>query len=126
MTTSAEIEYSPDLARTVPLLPQAAALISDPLIRNRATLGGSLAAANPRGDWPPVVLAADATVHLRSRGGERAVSAREFFTRHGENRRGIHRDAAWRTADGRHRTRGRVPGPAAPMSSACTRPPGTP
>ena len=36
-------------------------------------------------DWPPVVLAADATVHLRSRGGERAVSAREFFTRHGEN-----------------------------------------
>jgi carbon-monoxide dehydrogenase medium subunit len=85
MTTSADIEHSPDLARTVPLLPQAAALISDPLIRNRATLGGSLAAADPRGDWPPVVLAADATVHLRSRGGERAVSAREFFTRHGEN-----------------------------------------
>jgi aerobic carbon-monoxide dehydrogenase medium subunit len=83
MTTSADIEYSPDIAGTVPLLPKAAALISDPLIRNRATLGGSLAAADPRGDWPPVVLAADAAVHLRSRGGERAVSARDFFTRQG-------------------------------------------
>ena len=82
MTTTADIEYSPELADTVPLLPAAAALISDPLIRNRATLGGSLAAADPHGDWPPVVLAADATVHLRSRGGERAVPAGEFFVRH--------------------------------------------
>jgi carbon-monoxide dehydrogenase medium subunit len=83
MTTSAEIEYSPDIARYAPLLAEAAAVISDPLIRNRATLGGSLAGASPRGDWPPVVLAADATVHLRSRGGERAVPARDFFTRAG-------------------------------------------
>jgi carbon-monoxide dehydrogenase medium subunit len=79
MATSADIEYSPDIARTVPLLANAAALISDPLIRNRATLGGSLAAADPHGDWPPVVLAADATIHLRSREGERAVPARDFF-----------------------------------------------
>jgi aerobic carbon-monoxide dehydrogenase medium subunit len=83
MTTSAEIEYSPDIARYAPLLAEAAAAISDPLIRNRATLGGSLAGASPRGDWPPVVLAADATVHLRSRDGERAVPARDFFTRDG-------------------------------------------
>jgi aerobic carbon-monoxide dehydrogenase medium subunit len=83
MTTSAEIEYSAGIARAVPLLPRAAAVISDPLIRNRATLGGSLAEANPRGDWPPVVLAADATIHLRSRGGERAVPARDFFTTDG-------------------------------------------
>jgi carbon-monoxide dehydrogenase medium subunit len=83
MTTSAEIEYSPDIARYAPLLAEAAAVISDPLIRNRATLGGSLAGASPRGDWPPVVLAADATVHLRSRDGERAVPARDFFTRDG-------------------------------------------
>jgi aerobic carbon-monoxide dehydrogenase medium subunit len=80
MTTSAEIEYSPDIARRAPLLAEAAAVISDPLIRNRATLGGSLAAASPGGDWPPVVLATDATVHLRSRDGERAVRARDFFT----------------------------------------------
>ncbi len=83
MTTSAEIEQSPDIARHAPLLAEAAAVISDPLIRNRATLGGSLAGASPRGDWPPVVLAADATVHLRSRDGERAVPARDFFTRDG-------------------------------------------
>jgi carbon-monoxide dehydrogenase medium subunit len=83
MTTSAEIEYSPAIARTVPLLSKAAAVISDPLIRNRATLGGSLAEADPHGDWPPVVLAAGATMQLRSRDGERAVPARDFFTRDG-------------------------------------------
>src|SRR5215471_19389267 len=80
MTTSAEIEHSPEVARTTPLLPLAAAVISDPLIRNRATLGGSLAEASPHGDWPPVALAADATIHLRSRDGERAVPARDFFS----------------------------------------------
>ena len=81
MTTTADIEHSPDIARTVPLLSQAAAVISDPLIRNRATLGGSLAEADPHGDWPPVVLATDATMQLRSRDGERAVPAGDFFTR---------------------------------------------
>jgi carbon-monoxide dehydrogenase medium subunit len=80
MTTSAEIEYSPSIARYLPLLAEAATVISDPLIRNRATLGGSLAEADPHGDWPPVVLAADATMHLRSHDGERAVPARGFFT----------------------------------------------
>jgi len=80
MTTSAEIEYSADIARAAPLLRRAAAVISDPLIRNRATLGGSLAEASPHGDWPAVVLAAGATIHLRSRDGERAVPAGDFFT----------------------------------------------
>ncbi len=79
MTTSAEIEYSADIARAAPLLPRAAAVISDPLIRNRATLGGSLAEASPSGDWPAVVLAADATIQLRSRDSERAVPAGDFF-----------------------------------------------
>jgi aerobic carbon-monoxide dehydrogenase medium subunit len=84
MTTSAEIEYSPDVARSAPLLGQAATVISDPLIRNRATLGGSLAEADPHGDWPPVILAVGATVHLRSRNGERALPASEFFTTDGD------------------------------------------
>jgi aerobic carbon-monoxide dehydrogenase medium subunit len=83
MTTSADIEHSPDVARAVPLLSEAAAVISDPLIRNRATLGGSLAEADPHGDWPAVVLAADATMELRSRDGERAVPAADFFTKSG-------------------------------------------
>jgi aerobic carbon-monoxide dehydrogenase medium subunit len=83
MTTTADIEYSPEIARTVPLLSTAAAVISDPLIRNRATLGGSLAEADPHGDWPPLVLATDATMQLRSRDGERAVPAAAFFTSDG-------------------------------------------
>jgi aerobic carbon-monoxide dehydrogenase medium subunit len=81
MTTSAEIEHSPGIARHAPLLAEAAAVISDPLIRNRATLGGSVAEASPSGDWPPVVLATDAAMHLRSRDGERTLPARDFFTR---------------------------------------------
>ena len=83
MTASAEIEHSAHIARAVPLLPLAARVISDPLIRNRATLGGSLAEASPRGDWPPVALATDATIHLRGRDGERVVPARDFFTADG-------------------------------------------
>src|SRR5262249_56229162 len=71
------------VARAAPLLPRAAAVIGDPLIRNRATLGGSLAEASPDGDWPPVVLAVDATIHLHSRDGERTVPARDFFTTDG-------------------------------------------
>ena len=86
MTTSADIEHSPDIARHAPLLAEAAAVISDPLIRSRATLGGSLAEASPSGDWPPVVLATDTTMHLRSRDGERTVPARSFFTRDGAGR----------------------------------------
>jgi carbon-monoxide dehydrogenase medium subunit len=88
MTTSAEIEYSPMIAHTAPLLSQAAAVISDPLIRNRATLGGSLAEASPSGDWPAVALAAGATLQLRSRDGERSVPARDFFTADGTGFRG--------------------------------------
>jgi carbon-monoxide dehydrogenase medium subunit len=84
MTTSAEIAYSPDAARVAPLLPRAAAVISDPLIRNRATLGGSLAEADPHGDWPPVILAVDATMHLRSRDSERALPASEFLATDGD------------------------------------------
>ena len=51
---------------------------------NRATLGGSLAEADPHGDWPPVVLAADATVQLRRGESERALPASEFFAMNGD------------------------------------------
>src|SRR4029453_1715856 len=76
-----DIEHSPDIASTVPLLSKAATVISDPLIRNRAPVGGALAGAAPPGDWPPVMLATDATMQLRSGDGERAVPAGDFFTR---------------------------------------------
>ena len=51
---------------------------------NRATLGGSLAEADPHGDWPPVVLAADETVQLRRGESERALPASEFFAMNGD------------------------------------------
>ena len=79
MTTSGDIERSPLLRSVIPFLPRAARQISDPLIRNRATLGGSLVQADPQGDWPAVVVAADATLHLRDAHGERRVTATEFF-----------------------------------------------
>src|SRR5262249_41919921 len=78
--------HPPPSAGSAPRPAHAAAVISDPLIRNRAMLGGSVAAASPSGDWPPVVLAADATLHLRSRDGERTVPARNFFTSDGAGR----------------------------------------
>jgi len=114
MTTSAEIEHSPAIARTAPLLPQAATVISDPLIRNRATLGGSLAEASPHGDWPAIVLAADATIDLRSRDGERSVPASDFFT---QNRAG---PGAATTALGPGELLTAVTVPAAGAQARCT------
>jgi carbon-monoxide dehydrogenase medium subunit len=79
MTTSGEIERSAELAARVPLLPRVAAEVSDPLIRNRATIGGSLVQADPRGDWPAIFVASSATVRLRGADGEREVAVEEFL-----------------------------------------------
>ena len=54
--------------------------IAHPQIRNRGTIGGSLAHADPAAELPAVVLALDARFLLRRRGGERWVAAREFYT----------------------------------------------
>jgi xanthine dehydrogenase small subunit len=54
-------------------------LFASPLIRHRATLGGNLATASPIGDAAPLLLALDATVHLRGTEGARAVSISAFF-----------------------------------------------
>lgn len=63
----------------VPLLEQLWPLFSSRLIRNRATLGGSLATASPIGDAAPVLLALDASLTLVSARGERKVSLDDFF-----------------------------------------------
>ena len=55
-------------------------LFASPSIRNRATLGGNLATASPIGDSAPLLLALDATVHVASRAGRRAVPLDAFFT----------------------------------------------
>src|SRR2546430_10275430 len=58
----------------------AAPQIADPIIRNRGTIVGSVAHADPSGDWGTVLLALDADLVLRSKSGTRTVKAREFFS----------------------------------------------
>jgi carbon-monoxide dehydrogenase medium subunit len=53
--------------------------IGDPQVRNRGTLGGSLAHADPAADYPAAMLAVDAEVHLKGPGGWRKVKASDFF-----------------------------------------------
>jgi carbon-monoxide dehydrogenase medium subunit len=67
------------LRERCPAVAEAAATIGDPQVRNRGTLGGSLAHADPSADMPAVMVALDAEIHLRKAGGSRVVKATEFF-----------------------------------------------
>jgi aerobic carbon-monoxide dehydrogenase medium subunit len=73
-------ERSSVLAAKYPLIAEAARQVADPIIRNRGTVGGSLAHADPAGDWGSVMLALDAEFVLRSKAGSRTVKARDFFS----------------------------------------------
>ncbi len=53
--------------------------IGDPQVRNRGTIGGSLAHADPSADYPAVMLALDAEIHIKGTAGRRAVKAADFF-----------------------------------------------
>ena len=75
-----EIERSELLARANPLLPETAAEIGDVQVRNRGTFGGSLAHADPAGDFPAAALALEARLTAFSTGGERSFAAEDFFT----------------------------------------------
>ncbi|MGQ0669047.1 MAG: FAD binding domain-containing protein [Actinomycetota bacterium] len=69
-----------DLLRTrYPTMAAAAPLISDPIVRNLGTIGGSLAHADPAGDWGSVMLALGANVVVRSAGGEREMPIADFL-----------------------------------------------
>ena len=78
-TTHHEVAASPLLRQACPVVADAAAEIGDPQVRNRGTLGGSLAHADPAADYPAVMLAVDANIHLRSAAGSRTVKAGDFF-----------------------------------------------
>lgn len=78
-TTHAEIASSPLLREKCPVLAEAAAEIGDPQVRNRGTIGGSLAHADPAADLPAVVIALDADIVLKGAGGARTVKAAAFF-----------------------------------------------
>jgi carbon-monoxide dehydrogenase medium subunit len=67
------------LQDTCPIVSDAAATIGDTQVRNRGTVGGSLAHADPSADMPAVMVALDADIVLRSTGGERTVKATSFF-----------------------------------------------
>ncbi len=76
LTTHAMVEHSSDLPHA---LPEAAGWIADPMVRNRGTVGGNIAHADPASDLPTVLVALDATLHLRSPNGERTVKVDDFF-----------------------------------------------
>lgn len=67
------------LQKQCPVVCDAAAAIGDPQVRNRGTLGGSLAHADPSADYPAVMLAMDAEIHMKGPKGWRTVKASAFF-----------------------------------------------
>jgi carbon-monoxide dehydrogenase medium subunit len=79
LTTHAEIERSPQIARSLPLLGEAVKHIAHVAIRNVGTFGGSVALADPAAEYPACCVALDATFVVASRKGERRVPARQFF-----------------------------------------------
>jgi carbon-monoxide dehydrogenase medium subunit len=79
LTTHAEIESSTLLQTKCPLLAETAAAIGDIQVRNRGTLGGSLAHADPAADYPAAVLALDVELIAASTAGARTIPVREFF-----------------------------------------------
>ena len=79
MTTYAEIRASKLLQSRCPLLPQTAAVIGDVQVRNRGTIGGSIAHADPAGDMPAAILALGADLKAVGPKGERWMKAEEFF-----------------------------------------------
>ena len=78
-TTHHDVASSPLLRERCPALAETAALIGDQQVRNRGTLGGSLAHADPAADYPAIMLALDADFRVAGPGGVRAAAARDFF-----------------------------------------------
>jgi carbon-monoxide dehydrogenase medium subunit len=79
LVTHAQIEASQLLKQKCPLLPQTATTIADVQVRNRGTLGGSIAHADPAGDWPASILALEAEIKVTGPNGERWIKADDFF-----------------------------------------------
>ena len=78
-TVHHEVASSALLRKVCPAIADCAGAIGDPQVRNRGTLGGSLAHADPAADYPAVILALDAEIQLQSPAGARVVKASDFF-----------------------------------------------
>lgn len=74
-----DIERSADLPKLCPILVDTVHWISDPLVRNRGTMAGSVCHADPSGDWGSVMLALNAGIVAQSQSGERVIPADGFF-----------------------------------------------
>src|SRR5262245_55064515 len=79
-TTEAAVERSAEAADAVPLLARSTPFIGHTQIRNRGTVGGSLAHADPAAEYPAVALALDAELEVLSVRGLRTIAAADYFT----------------------------------------------
>jgi carbon-monoxide dehydrogenase medium subunit len=79
LITHAQIEASELLKKKCPLLPQTATTIADVQVRNCGTIGGSVAHADPAGDWPATIVTLDAEIKIAGPNGERWVKCNDFF-----------------------------------------------
>jgi aerobic carbon-monoxide dehydrogenase medium subunit len=80
LTRHVDLLKSPEIATHAPLLTEAVAHVAHPAIRNRGTLGGSLAHADPASELPASMVALNATIVVRGQTGERRIAAGNFFT----------------------------------------------
>jgi carbon-monoxide dehydrogenase medium subunit len=78
-TVHHEVATSALLQQVCPMLAETAAAIGDPQVRNRGTLGGSLAHADPAADYPAAMIALDADIRIQGPKGSRTVKAPQFF-----------------------------------------------
>ncbi|MDP8921994.1 MAG: FAD binding domain-containing protein, partial [Chloroflexota bacterium] len=79
LATHRQLELAPEVRAFAPALSETFAQVATVRIRNQATLGGNLVHADPAQDPPPMLIALDASVTLRSRAGERRLPAEELF-----------------------------------------------
>ena len=79
MITQAELLASDEIAKSLPILQEAAVLIADPQVRYRGTIGGNVANGDPGNDMPALMMTLDATYRLEGPSGGRDVAASEFY-----------------------------------------------
>jgi len=79
MVTLTALMRSSEVEVSRPILAEVAATVADVQVRNRGTLGGNICVNDPTNHFPPLLVALDASMTIRSSGGERTISAEEFF-----------------------------------------------
>ena len=80
LTRHVDLANSPEIVAHAPLLTEAIAYVAHPAIRNRGTIGGSLAHADPASELPACMVALNATIVVNGQSGERRLAAEDFFT----------------------------------------------